>query len=66
MVAGDGGVLRYTVVVRDPETSAPVARLGGEPVPGWASGLVCPHDLETVEPAEGAPAPTRRRRASEQ
>ena len=61
-MASPGAVLRYTVVVRDPETSAPVALLGGEPVPGWASGLVSPDDLVAQEPSEGVPAPASRRR----
>lgn len=46
------GSLRYTLVVRHPETSAPTALLAGEPVPDWATSLVHADDLES----EAAPA----------
>ena len=39
------GGLRYTLVVRHPETGAATALLAGEPVPAWASGLAQPDDL---------------------
>lgn len=45
-----GGRLKYTLVVRHPETAAPTALLAGESVPHWATDLVHKDDLE------GAPA----------
>ena len=52
-----GAVLKYTLVVRHPETHAAVALLVGEKVPGWAKDLVEPGDLEGApEPAEDQPA----------
>lgn len=47
------GVLRYTLVVRHPETSAPVALLEGQPVPDWASDLVHADDLDGADPVAG-------------
>ena len=38
--------LKYTLVVRHPETGEPVALLKGEPVPDWAKDLVQPDDVE--------------------
>ena len=40
-------VLRYTVIVRHPDTTAPTALLVGQPVPEWAKDLVHPDDLDT-------------------
>lgn len=50
------GSLRFTVVVRHPETSEPVALVAGEPVPGWATDLVHPDDIEGAEPEAKRPA----------
>ena len=58
------GVLRYTLVVRNPETLEATALLAGTQVPGWAAELVHADDLEVVgRTLEGAPesTPTRRR-----
>lgn len=41
--------MRYTVIVRHPETDAPMAVLEGKPVPDWAEGLVHEDDLVTVD-----------------
>lgn len=49
------GALRYTLIVRHPETAEPVALLAGQPVPEWASGLVHPDDLEVDEPEPVGP-----------
>lgn len=46
------GVLRYTLVVRHPETLAATALLAGQSVPDWASDLVHPDDLEASKPDE--------------
>ena len=54
MSAAKGGVLRYTVVVRHPETGVATALLAGEPVPDWAGGLVSADDLERSEPDKPA------------
>ena len=40
------GVLRYTVVVRQPGTLMAVALLEGDPVPEWATDLVHADDLD--------------------
>lgn len=40
------GVLRYTLVVRHPETDEPTALLVGKRVPKWAADMVHPDDLE--------------------
>ncbi len=42
-------VLLHTLVVRNPETDAPVALVAGTPVPDWARDLVHPDDLADVE-----------------
>lgn len=58
------GVLRYTLVVRNPETLEATALLAGTQVPGWAAELVHADDLEGApDDLEGAPesTPTRRR-----
>lgn len=39
------GVLKYTVVVRNPDTMVAHALKAGEPVPSWAKDLVHPDDL---------------------
>lgn len=39
--------MRYTVVVRHPETDTATAVLAGKPVPAWAKGLV--HDDDLVD-----------------
>lgn len=39
-------VLRYTLVVRHPETDLATPLLAGEPVPGWAKDLVHDDDLD--------------------
>ena len=39
-------ILRYTLIVRHPETGDAVALLAGSEVPKWASGLVQPDDCE--------------------
>lgn len=49
------GTLRYTVVVRHPETGEATAIVAGETVPGWATGLVHKDDLEGGSPVK-APA----------
>lgn len=59
-----GGALRYTLVVRHPETSEPVALLAGELVPGWASGLVHSDDLEQGESPQPAKKTTAKRASS--
>lgn len=38
--------LRYTLIVRHPETGEAVALLAGSEVPKWASDLVQPDDCE--------------------
>ncbi len=40
-------VLKYTVVVRHPETLEATPLLAGEAVPSWAKGLVQSDDLES-------------------
>lgn len=40
------GVLRYTVVRRNPDTLESVALLAGQPVPEWAEDLVHSDDYE--------------------
>lgn len=52
------GVLRYTVVVRHPETGAATPLLVGDPVPDWATGLVHPDDLDSIE--DESPKPTKK------
>ena len=52
--------LRYTLIVRNPETGAPVALLAGKPVPGWATDLVHPDDLTGAEPEPSKRAPTKK------
>ena len=44
-------ILRYTLIVRHPETGEAVALLAGSEVPKWASGLVQPDDCEPAKPA---------------
>jgi len=39
------GVLKYTVIVRNPDTLIAVPLLAGKPVPKWAKDLVSPDDL---------------------
>lgn len=39
-------ILRYTLIVRHPETGEAVALLAGSEVPKWASSLVQPDDCE--------------------
>lgn len=52
-----GGVLRYTVVVRHPDTAEATALVAGSEVPEWASGLVQADDLDGAEkPAKKAAA----------
>ena len=43
------GKLRYTLVVRHPDTDAPTALLAGEEVPEWATKLVHADDLVGAE-----------------
>lgn len=38
--------MKYTVIVRHPDTDAPTAVLVGKPVPEWAADLVHPDDIE--------------------
>lgn len=38
--------MKYTVIVRHPDTAAPTAVLVGKPVPEWAADLVHPEDVE--------------------
>lgn len=40
--------LKYTLVVRHPESGEPVALLEGTQVPSWAKDLVDPDDLDEV------------------
>lgn len=47
-------VLRYTVVVRHPETLTATALVAGSAVPGWAGDLVSDDDLEDA-PSKAAP-----------
>ncbi len=49
------GVLRYTMVVRHPDTAESTALMAGEPVPAWASDLVQPDDLDGAD-AKSSPA----------
>ena len=51
------GKLRYTLVVRHPDTDAPTALLGGEEVPDWASDLVHADDLEGSDEPSGPAFP---------
>jgi len=37
--------MKYTVIVRHPDTDEPTALLAGKSVPGWAKGLVHADDL---------------------
>jgi len=46
--------MKYTVIVRHPETDAPIALLAGEPVPDWAVKLVESDDVD------GAARPTKK------
>lgn len=46
--------MRYTVVVRHPETTVATALLAGESVPDWASDLVHADDLEPKASAKKA------------
>lgn len=53
------GVLKYTLVVRHPETAAATALVAGSEVPDWASDLVHADDLEAgadSQPAKKTPA----------
>lgn len=50
------GVLRYTRVVRHPDTGTATALRKGEPVPAWASDLVHADDTEP----ERKPAPAKK------
>lgn len=56
-------VLRYSMVVRDPDTSEAVALRAGEPVPDWAKSLVHADDLENDKSAEKS-KPTKKAAAS--
>lgn len=47
--------MKYTVVVRHPETDAPTALVKGTDVPDWATGLVHADDVES----DGAPTDPR-------
>ena len=49
-------VLRYTRVVRHPETFQAVALVAGSQVPGWAGGLVHEDDLQDAPKAQAAPS----------
>ena len=42
--------LKYTVVVRHPETFQAVALLAGQPVPAWAKDLVHADDIDSDTP----------------
>lgn len=44
------GVLKYTLVVRHPDTDAPTALLVGEAVPAWARDLVHADDVDGDAP----------------
>lgn len=44
------GKLRYTLIVRHPETDVATALVAGSEVPAWASNLVHADDLEGSEP----------------
>lgn len=48
--------LRYTRIVRHPETHQPTALVGGSELPEWADGLVHDDDMEGGRPARKAPA----------
>jgi hypothetical protein len=43
------GVLRYTLVVRNPDTHIAVALRAGEEVPDWATDLVDPADIDGAD-----------------
>lgn len=66
-----GGVLRYTLVLRNPETLMPEALLEGQPVPAWAKGLVHAEDLavdaakQDSTGASGEPTPYAKRKKSD-
>lgn len=45
-------VLKYTLIVRHPDTDAPTALLVGESVPKWATDLVHADDLEDAASAD--------------
>lgn len=49
-------VMKYTVIVRHPDTDEPTALLAGKPVPGWAADLVRQDDLDGGDeaPAKGS------------
>lgn len=53
------GALRYTLVVRHPETNEATALLAGEQVPDWASELVQSDDLENYGKTEKRAASKR-------
>lgn len=46
------GRLKYTLVVRHPETLVATPLLAGQPVPDWATDLVQQDDLEAEDPTE--------------
>ena len=48
------GNLRYTVVVRHPQTGEATALVAGQPVPDWATDLVHADDLEPKVAAKKA------------
>lgn len=58
------GKLRYTLVVRHPETSLPAALVEGSEVPDWASDLVHADDLDGAD-KEQDEKPARRRATSD-
>ena len=45
-------VLRYTLIVRHPDSDAPTAVLAGKPVPKWAKDLVHADDLVDGEASD--------------
>lgn len=53
------GSLRYTIVVRHPDTGEATAVVAGQPVPDWAEGLVHADDLEPKVAAKKA-APSKK------
>lgn len=54
------GALRYTLVVRHPETGIATPLLAGEEVPNWAADLVHADDVEGAAPK----APAKKAAAS--
>lgn len=48
------GVMRHTMVVRNPDTLAATALLKGESLPDWATDLVHADNLESAKAAKAA------------